>query len=83
MEPNNMQKDITDLQINHALLEQRQAQTDSVIMEIKDTLKSLNKGFGEFRSQVQRAFYIAVGAILVYSGSVTDLLKLAVKFAGG
>lgn len=71
-----MQKDIQDLKVTQALLEQRQEQTDKVIEKLSSTLESLD-------SKVTKGFYVALGVMLVSSDSASTLGKLVIKFIGG
>lgn len=71
-----MKEDISELKVNQALLEQRQEQSDKVIQELSSTLKSLD-------SKVTKGFYIALGVVLMASGSIGDLTKITLKFIGG
>ncbi len=76
MERDQMNKDISELKINQAVLVQKQEQTDKVIEKIGDSLSSLE-------SKCTKGFYIALGVLLVASGSLGDVGKLAVKLIGG
>ncbi len=71
-----MREDISELKVTQALLVQKQDQTDKVIEKLGSTLSSLD-------SKVTKGFYIALGVILMASGSITDIAKIAVKFIGG
>ena len=71
-----MIEEISEIKVTQALIVQRQDQTDKVIEKLSDTLVSLS-------SKVTKGFYIALGVILMASGSITDVGKLMVKFIGG
>ena len=78
-----MQEDLSRLQTGQALLEQRQSQTDKVIAELGENLKALKDNITSFEGKITNGFYIACGVVLTASGSVGDVVKLAVKFIGG
>ena len=73
---NKMIEEISEIKITQALIVQRQNQTDKVIEKLSDTLSGLS-------SKVTKGFYIALGVILMASGSITDVGKIVVKFIGG
>lgn len=77
-----MTEEINILKIDHALLNQKQIQTDEVIKDLRDNLKDLSSNVVKFEGKVTKGFYIACGIALVSSGALGDLGKLAIKFIG-
>ena len=78
-----MINDISELKTDHALLSQKQRQTDEVIKDLRDNLKSLSANVVSFEGKVTKGFYIACGIILMSTGSLESVGKLVVKFIGG
>jgi hypothetical protein len=68
-------EEVNNLKIGHAVMTQKQDQTDVVIKKLANTLDSLD-------SKVTKGFYIALGAAIVLSGSVDDIVKVAIKLLG-
>ena len=58
----------------------------NVVKNLASTLESVDKSltsFGSFRGYVTKGFYIACGVVLVATGSLSDVTKIAIKFIGG
>ena len=78
-----MSEDISKLQIDQALIKQKQDQTDIVIEKLSDNMASLSKNVVQFEGKVTKGFYIACGIVLMASGSLDTVAKVVIKFVGG
>lgn len=78
-----MQDDISNLKTDHALMKQKQDQTDVVIKDLRDNLKTLSLNVLSFEGKVTKGFYIACGITLMATGSLDTAMKLVLKFIGG
>ena len=76
-------EDISGLKTDQALLKQKQDQTDIVIKDLRDNLKTLSINVLQFENKVTKGFYIALGVVLMASGSLSDIIKVIVKMVGG
>lgn len=72
----NMQKDIQDLKVTTALMEQRQEQMEEVVKTLTATLGSLEK-------KITQGFFIAIGMFIATSESTSDVAKVVMKYIGG
>jgi len=78
-----MIEDISTLKTDHALMKQKQDQTDKVIEKMGENLEALSTNVVQFEGKVTKGFYIACGIVLYATGSLGDVTKIVGKFIGG